>query len=396
MPRALRYLIVLSSVALAAATIFGDSSSPLLAADDPPAKKKKGNGKPLMEEWKQLVNRRKELMKEVESLDKQARSPEGDKQKITKRFQELELEFRSELQPRIVELAPQVYEKDPTDVEAVEILIGKAYQENKYKQVIEMADSVLEKSKSSAPLLTLKGISQFATANFEGAKETLTKAQESDREIFPRLGGPFLEACDEYIAYWKKEQAIRAKEAEADDLPRVLFKTTKGDIEIELFENEAPNTVANFVSLVESKKYDGTAFHRVIPNFMAQGGDPNTLDDDPGNDGQGGPGYTIACECFSPKARMHFQGSLSMAHAGKDTGGSQFFMTHLPTAHLNYVEGKEGSSHTVFGRVIKGMDIALAIRPGDKIESAEVVRKRDHEYKPKTSPEKRPGRAGKK
>ena len=85
-----------------------------------------------------------------------------------------------------------------------------------------------------------------------------------------------------------RRQEIRGKEAEADDLPRVLFKTTHGDIVIELFENEAPNTVANFISLVENKKYDGTVFHRVIPNLIAQGGDPNTLDDDPSNDGQGG------------------------------------------------------------------------------------------------------------
>ncbi|MSR59564.1 MAG: peptidylprolyl isomerase [Planctomycetaceae bacterium] len=170
-------------------------------------------------------------------------------------------------------------------------------------------------------------------------------------------------------------------------MPRVLFKTNKGDIVLELFENEAPNTVANFVSLVEAKKYDGIAFHRVLPNFMAQGGDFSTREKDPSD----GPGYTIACECYNDKTRMHFQGSLSMAHAGKDTGGSQFFLTHRPTAHLNYTKGKTDSNHTVFGRIIKGLDVALAIRPGDKIESAKVLRKRDHAYKPKTMPEK--GRA---
>ena len=375
--------------------VFGPSSSPARAADDPP-KKKKASGKPLMEEWKQLVKRRKEIIKEAESLQKQAQNPDSDREKIQNRFKEMQTEFRLEIQPRIIELAPQVYEKDPSDVDAAEVLIARAFQDNKYQQVIQMADAVLAKDKSNTPLLTFKGISQFATHDFEGAKATLSKARDSDQEVFPQLGAPYLDACDKYIGYWKKEQAIRAKEAEANDLPRVLFKTTKGDIEIELFENEAPNTVANFISLVEGKKYDGVGFHRVLPNFMAQGGDPNTLDDDPTNDGQGGPGYTIACECYTPKTRMHFQGSLSMAHAGKDTGGSQFFLTHLPTSHLNYVEGKENSNHTVFGRVTKGMDVALSIRAGDKIESAEVIRKRDHEYKPKTTPERRPGRAGKK
>src|SRR4029077_21260405 len=120
-------------------------------------------------------------------------------------------------------------------------------------------------------------------------------------------------------------------------------------------------------------KYDGVKFHRVIPGFMARGGDPNTLDDNPANDGQGGPGYTIPCECYTEKARMHFQGSLSMAHAGKDTGGSQFFITHTPAPHLNWADDKMQNNHTVFGRVVEGLDVALALRAGDKIKTAKVL-----------------------
>jgi cyclophilin family peptidyl-prolyl cis-trans isomerase len=117
----------------------------------------------------------------------------------------------------------------------------------------------------------------------------------------------------------------------------------------------------------------------VLKNFMAQGGDPEGT-------GSGGPGYNIYCECEKPNARRHFRGSLSMAHAGKNTGGSQFFLTFLPTAHLN---GK----HTCFGRVVEGMDVLAKIQriePGaenaptpDKIVKAEVVRKRDHAYAPR-------------
>lgn len=188
------------------------------------------------------------------------------------------------------------------------------------------------------------------------------------------------------------EAKVRAAEAKADDLPRVKITTTKGDIVVELFENEAPNTVANFISLVEKKFYDGIAFHRVLDGFMAQGGDPLTKDNDPSNDGTGGPGYTIKCECKSPKARMHFRGSLSMAHAGPDTGGSQFFLTFGPTEQL---DGK----HTVFGRVIEGQDVLDKIqridpeRPNpnikpDVITSATVVRKRAHDYTPVTGPAK--------
>ena len=115
----------------------------------------------------------------------------------------------------------------------------------------------------------------------------------------------------------------------------MLIKTNKGDIEVELFENEAPNTVANFITLVEKGFYNGLSFHRVLPNFMAQGGDPK-------GDGTGGPGYTIADECSGPNHRLHFRGSLSMAkEARPDTGGSQFFITFVPTSHLDGI-------HTVF------------------------------------------------
>ena len=182
--------------------------------------------------------------------------------------------------------------------------------------------------------------------------------------------------------------AKRKAEAEADDLPRVKISTSVGDIVVELFENEAPNTVANFVSLVEKKFYDGTPFHRVIAGFMAQGGDPTGT-------GGGGPGFTIACEVDAPGARKHFRGTLSMAHAGPDTGGSQFFLTFRPTEHL---DGK----HTVFGRVIEGFDVLPKIMrttdeqgrtvagvPPDRIVKAEVLRKRDHPYIPTTQSDTR-------
>jgi cyclophilin family peptidyl-prolyl cis-trans isomerase len=153
-------------------------------------------------------------------------------------------------------------------------------------------------------------------------------------------------------------------------LPQVLLKTNKGEILLELYEDEAPNTVANFVSLVEQKFYDGLKFHRVIEGFMAQGGDPKGT-------GSGGPGYRIKCECVRKDHRKHARGVISMAHAGKDTGGSQFFITFDKTPHL---DGK----HTVFGHVIKGMDVVDKLRKGDVIEEATVVSKRDHEYKPET------------
>jgi len=157
---------------------------------------------------------------------------------------------------------------------------------------------------------------------------------------------------------WRREQKLRAAEAaaaEADKLPRVLLKTNQGDLVLELFENEAPNTVANFISLVEKGFYDGLTFHRVLPGFMAQTGCPK-------GDGEGGPGYKIPCECYKPERRRHFRGSLGMglADAGRDTGGSQFYITFLPTPPLDDPRST-GDPHTVFGRGVEGLDGVDAI-----------------------------------
>jgi len=145
-------------------------------------------------------------------------------------------------------------------------------------------------------------------------------------------------------------------------MPGVIIETEKGKMTFELYEKEAPNTVANFVKLVNEKFYDGLAFHRVIANFMVQGGCPNSRDGAAGIPGTGGPGYKIQCEI---NANKHLAGSLSMAHAGKDTGGSQFFICHKPAPHLDGV-------HTVFGRT-HDMDVVNAIRKDDKILSVTVV-----------------------
>ena len=139
-------------------------------------------------------------------------------------------------------------------------------------------------------------------------------------------------------------------------MKKAMIETDKGNIVLELFENDAPNTVANFVKLINKGYYNGLKFHRVIPNFMIQGGCPV------GN-GTGGPGYTIKCE-INPK--KHLKGTLSMAHAGKDTGGSQFFITHSPQPHLDGV-------HTVFGQVVEGMDVVNAIRQGDVMNQVKVI-----------------------
>jgi peptidyl-prolyl cis-trans isomerase B (cyclophilin B) len=130
--------------------------------------------------------------------------------------------------------------------------------------------------------------------------------------------------------------------------------TDKGDMKGELFQHNAPGTVANFKKLADQGFYNGLSFHRVIPNFVIQGGCPK-------GDGTGGPGYTIPCETQGGNQR-HERGVLSMAHAGRNTGGSQFFVCHSRdnTAHLD-------GNHTCFGKVYTGLDVLYSILPGDRI-----------------------------
>jgi len=145
--------------------------------------------------------------------------------------------------------------------------------------------------------------------------------------------------------------AILVEAIQSNELAAVI-KTEKGDIHVTLFPAEAPLTVANFVNLAQRGYYDGLTFHRVLANFMIQGGDPTGT-------GSGGPGYRFADE-FSPSLRHSSAGTLSMANAGPGTNGSQFFVTHGPTPHLDDV-------HSIFGTVSSGQDIVDAIAQGDSM-----------------------------
>ena len=143
-------------------------------------------------------------------------------------------------------------------------------------------------------------------------------------------------------------------------MTKVKISTDKGDMIAELYDNETPITVNNFKDLIAKKFYDGLNFHRVIPNFVIQGGCPNGT-------GAGGPGYNIPCEVTAPK-QFHDRGVLSMAHAGRNTGGSQFFICHnrQGTQHLD-------GNHTCFGKVNEGLDVIDSIGPGDKINSISII-----------------------
>jgi peptidyl-prolyl cis-trans isomerase B (cyclophilin B) len=143
--------------------------------------------------------------------------------------------------------------------------------------------------------------------------------------------------------------------------------TSKGIMKLNFFEKDAPNTVANFIKLAESGYYDGLAFHRVIPNFVIQGGCPFSKDITDRRVGTGGPGYSIDCELTGDN-QYHDRGVLSMAHAGRNTGGSQFFVCHsrTNTSHLD-------RNHTCFGKVYEGLDVIDEIEQGDKIDKVLIV-----------------------
>ena len=298
------------------------------------------------------------------------------------------------MESKLIEAAEKAYAESPnTDPEITAFLVkllARKVKADDYEPAAKIGKLLMENKCTEKQVPNLAGIAAFAVSDVDAADKYLHQADKDgyyqsapkeDKQA--QIGQLYLQDVGSYKEIWAKEKAIREAEAKADDLPRVLLKTNQGDIVIELFENQAPNTVANFISLVKKGFYNGLAFHRVLPGFMAQGGDPK-------GDGTGGPGYAIACECSRLDHRLHFRGTLSMAHRGRDTGGSQFFLTFVPTSHL---DGK----HTAFGRVIEGMDVLAKLQrrdPGnpeaprpDKIIEAKVLRKRTHPYEPEKMPE---------
>ncbi|MBC7853101.1 MAG: peptidylprolyl isomerase [Pirellulaceae bacterium] len=254
------------------------------------------------------------------------------------------------------------------------------YRRDDYYSVGQLAQKLLAAKVEDPVVYALGGAAAFLADDYDTAEKYLPLADKAGK--LDSEGKQFLADLPKTKELRAREQAVRAVERVHNDLPRVKLETSKGTIVVELFENEAPQAVANFISLVERKFYDKLTFHRVLPGFMAQGGDPQ-------GDGFGGPGYEIPCECYRADHRLHFQGTLSMAHSGKDTGGSQFFITFRRTPQL---DGK----HTAFGRVVEGMEILAKLQRRnpelagqgaplpvpDRILSATVVRKREHEYVP--------------
>jgi cyclophilin family peptidyl-prolyl cis-trans isomerase len=369
------------AIALAGFSLSGVAQDQPAAAPPADAASEATAAGPAAAEYERLLEEWKTVLKELRRLkvEYQSSTPEQQPQ-IVEQWDAL-VAKGNETVAVLTVAAVRAFEEAPNDDPQLARFLVKlaedAIARDDYATAKQVGDAMIAGQSTERQIYNAAAIASFVLNDYERADEFFKTATDSG--VLSEYGQELTPYVAEYKALWAKEQEIRAAEAEADDLPRVKLKTTKGDVVIELFENEAPDTVGNFVSLVEQGFYDGLSFHRVIANFMAQGGDPK-------GDGTGGPGYNIFCECYKPEARMHFQGSLSMAHAGRDTGGSQFFLTFRQTPHLN-------GRHTCFGRVIEGMEVLSQLQridpenPGelvpDKIVKAEVLRKRDHVYAPR-------------
>ncbi len=266
--------------------------------------------------------------------------------------------------------------------------LKRGFEEDRFEGMVPVGQALVETGYSNPDILRFLAMAAFSTNEYEVAKPLLQQLVDSG-EVSAELG-VLIDNYEVVKEAWDKELQQRAADAAGEPLPRVLIKTTKGNIEIELFEDQAPETVANFIYLVEQGFYDNLTFHRVIEHFMAQTGCPQ-------GDGRGDPGYFILNEADKPNARNFFRGTLGMALAEqRNTAGSQFFITFLPTLQLN-------GSFTAFGRVIAGFDVlsninrinpeadenkqkaAPPVMP-DEIVTLEILFKRDHDYKPNKIP----------
>ena len=239
------------------------------------------------QQWKALVTRNDELAAKADALE--AEFPTADaarKQAIETEFEAVARQFNSEILPGMQKIAGKAFEADPGNIKAGEFALTNAYQRNQYEKAERYAEALLKADPQNADGLNVRGLAQFAQNKFAEAQASFKAAR--DAGVASRDVMQFAPEVSQYIGYWEREQKIREAQAKLN-LPRVKFATNKGDIVLELFEEEAPNTVANMISLTESGFYDGVKFHRVIPNFMAQGGDSLSKDADPTNDGQGGP-----------------------------------------------------------------------------------------------------------
>lgn len=359
------------------------------AAPAPKPAAAKGTGatgaKPAMAKYREAQAALKSALREAAELQRQylgIKTTEEEKEEIGEKLEKIS-KFVSKIHPQLFDLAEKAWLEEPTreDGEFLNFVI----------QVLETRLTVGEYERADAimqGLLSLKipeilpdlydaaGEIAFMLNNFEQAARYFDLADQN-KVLSERCAG-FKKDLSYYRSGWAKETLLRQQDAAKKDLPRVTLDTTKGKIVLELYEDQAPNTVANFVYLVEKGFYDGMFFEQVIPGEGAVAG--RSLEN-----ADGGPGWTIRDEFEN--ARNHYRGTISMLRGEPNSAGSMFFISFSPIKDL---DGKQ----VVFGRVIEGMEVLTKLQivdpanpdpmaEPDQIEKASAVTKRDHKYRPK-------------
>lgn len=338
-----------------------------------------------LDDWKETIRQVVRLkMRYVESA-------EDESQLIRDDLAE-QLDVGEEKINVLKEIAKRDFRSSPYgNPEIVEFLfktLGRDVNRDRFDSANEICELLIDNYPASGSkdenyygVLKTAAYSAYRSNHFENAIKyfeqvaDFSELTEEDLDVLRRV--------KQSVANWRRELAQRAEESDADDLPRIKFETTKGDIVMELFENNAPNSVANIISLVEAGFYDGVPFHHVKNLYGAQTGCPV-------GDGSGDPGYLIKNENTRPDARHHFRGSVSLIPHGQSTTtcGSQIFFSFVPRPDID-------GEVTVCGRVVSGMDTlsklqrieilpdqeVAALTP-DELIKAEVLRKRGHEYIP--------------
>ena len=259
--------------------------------------------------------------------------------------------------------------------------------QNEYDQTRKVIENANLDPADHPEAMVLAARTLMARNRFQDAIDTVDRIP-ADGSISANEAGQIRSEATRWLELWDLETQARNAEESAGTAPIMQLVTSRGPVTILLFEDAAPNTVANFIELSERDFYDGTTFHRVVPNFVAQGGDPNSRPGSLGEPGTGGRGAKIADESDRPNKRFHFAGSVAMAKSpdansgGKtvaDSGSSQFYIVLEPAENLN-------DEYTVFGRVIDGIEAVESIRMGDGLIDVRTVSRPDRDYVARTIP----------
>ncbi|MDO4570687.1 MAG: peptidylprolyl isomerase [Planctomycetia bacterium] len=361
----------------------GSAASPTVptspAATAPSATPKLDVFRKALDAYNKAMTRAGEMQRQYVALS----TTEEQKEEIGEKLEKYS-EYVSKLHPKLMELAEAAWlEKPSTDpdllayvVQALDIrMVTEEYEEAN----AIMRGLIQQRIPQHLPeLYEVAGEICFMLNQFEQAGKFYALAEKEG--VLTDRGALFQKNVTYYRIGWAKEATLRKQEAEADDLPRVLLQTTKGNIVFELYENQAPNTVANFLTLVRRKYYDGLYFDPVLAGMFAVSGYSLETED-------GTPGHRIKDEFDARSARRHYRGTISMMRTGPNTASSSFFIAFAPMKEFD-------GQCVVFGRVIKGMEVLAKLQrmdpenpdpmaEADMIVEAKILRKREHSYRPK-------------